>query len=104
MITGQGRKLLGRVTLAFLSTSLVLLGILALRRGFLLHGNYWGGLVFVPAVLVVGLLGLYIAMFRWHVFTRPRERLTGKAARKAEQAASYRAPIDDYDKPWRGRG
>jgi len=43
--------------------------------------------VFVPVAIVV-----------------PRERLKGKAARKNEQAARYRAPIDDYDKPWRGGG
>ena len=80
-------------------------GVLSLLKGDLLYKNYWGGLVFLPIVIPLGLGGLYLVLFRWKELNKKEaasRHLKGRSARKARQAEQYRAPIDDYDKPWSG--
>lgn len=99
MRSGQ-RVVAGLVMIGFLVA-----GVLSLLKGGLLYKNHWGGLVFAPIAIPLGLFGLYLVLFRWQGLEEKAaaaRRLKGRAARKSRQAESYRAPIDDYDKPWRG--
>ena len=92
---------LARAVFMLVSLGVVLLGVQGLLKGDLFYPNYWGGSVFGPVAITIGLLGLYLGVFRWHKLAAPPERLKGRAARRARRA-ERRAPIEDFDKPWTG--
>ncbi len=81
---------------------LILFGVAALLKGDLGYRNYWGGLVFAPYAIAIGLFILIAVVFRWRKLSQKPEQLKGRAARRARRAAEYRSTIDDFDKPWRG--
>lgn len=65
----QHSRLLGGVFGAFA----VCYGMLQIARGNLNYENYWGGLVFAPFMIFLGVMVLYISLFRharvaaaWH--------------------------------------
>jgi hypothetical protein len=91
----------GRVFMGLLAILLILIGTGTVLKGDLTYRNYWGGLVFAPIVIPVGLVLLYLVIFRWRKLSQRPERLKGRAARRAQRAAEYRSMIDDYDKPWK---
>ena len=93
---------LGRVFLSIVALSLILTGIGTVRSGGLGYHNYWGGVVFAPAAIAIGLFILYLAMFRWRELSKHPEPLKGRATRRAHGVAEYRSAIDDFDKPWTG--
>ena len=80
--------------------SLILSSTTDLLRGRLHYGNYWGGPVFAPLAIVLGVFLLYVALFKWGRINERSPKLRGKAARLARKAEETRFPIDDYDKPW----
>ena len=82
--------------------SLMLQGIQTLRTGEFFYDNYWRGLVFAPLAIAIGAFALYLAVFRWRKLAPPRERLKGRAARRARRAAEHRTALDGFDKPWTG--
>jgi uncharacterized membrane protein len=90
------------VIFALLALCIIFAGIVALLNGDLGYGNYWGGLVFAPMGIVIGILFLYIVLFRWRKISQQPKELKGRAARRARQAAGYRSTIDDFRKPWTG--
>jgi hypothetical protein len=92
---------LGRVIFTLVALSLILAGILALLKGDLFYGYYWGGPVFAPLAIAIGVFCLYLSVFRWRTLAQRPERLKGRAARRVQRAAERKA-IDDFDKPWTG--
>lgn len=59
------RHNLYRLVFVFLSLVLVITGVKYMAEGSIGWSNYWGGLVFPPFAVLVGLLLLYVGMFRW---------------------------------------
>jgi hypothetical protein len=93
---------LGRVIFVLVALGLIGAGARPLLVGDLFYPNYWGGPVFGPLAIAVGVFGLYLAVFHWHKLAQRQERLKGRVARKAERTAERQRVIDDFDKPWRG--
>jgi fumarate reductase subunit C len=52
-----------RAVLALISLVIITLGIGALFNGHLEYRNWWGGFVFAPFAIVIGLFALLIAIF-----------------------------------------
>ena len=100
---------LGRILTLFLGLALVGSGLRAMFRDRLTYSNYWGGPVFAPFAMMVGVFVLIVVVIKWNKFDERerRPRLKRKAARKAKkaerEAEQYRSTIDDFDKPWRGQ-
>jgi hypothetical protein len=86
----------------FVASILILFGTAALLKRGLGYRNYWGGLVFAPFAIAIGIFILSAVLFRWRKLSQKTVKLKGRAARRARRAAEYRSTIDDYDKPWRG--
>jgi hypothetical protein len=61
-ISGFGRH--ARLYLALGSVLVVVIGAGTMVRGGTNYLNWWGGLVFAPAAILIGALGLFIAIFR----------------------------------------
>jgi quinol-cytochrome oxidoreductase complex cytochrome b subunit len=82
------------------SIILILGGVAALKEGRIHYANYWGGVVFAPFAIVLGLFLLSMAILQWKNLTRRNDsrKLKGKAARLARQAEETKFPIDDYRK------
>jgi len=59
------RELLGRLGLGFFGIILVLMGLSSIHKGELNYENYWGGVVFAPVAIIMGILVLIIVIFRW---------------------------------------
>lgn len=89
-----------RLILLLFGLSLFLAGLRRLLAGGLHYRNYWGGLVFAPFAMLVGLFLLGLVVFRWRTLNevKPREKLRGRAARRARRAEATKFPIDDYRK------
>ena len=90
----------GRIALTFVGFSLVLTGAAALRTGRLHYQNYWGGSVFAPLAIVVGIMALVVVIVRWRSLNETGPRLRGKAARRQQRAAERRSAVESFDKPW----
>jgi hypothetical protein len=110
--TAQIRKIfdsiwLGRGLLFVMGASLISSGLARLLKNQLHYANYWGGAVFAPLAILIGLFCWGFLVTHWRTLnessetrkppTRPRER------RRERQAKETRFPIDDFDKPWRGQ-
>lgn len=62
-----------RLVFVILSLVLVLTGIMYMAKGLIGWSNYWGGLVYSPFAVLVGLLLLYVGIFRWERLIRSRK-------------------------------
>ena len=77
--TPTRRHRLERLLLCLLSLALVLAGVHALLSGNLGYHNYWGGTVFAPFAIAIGVLLLLLAVFAWprlrssHLLTAPQQ-------------------------------
>jgi len=80
---------------------LIIPASLRMWLGSFTYSNYWGGRIFTPVGLVVGVLILVIALFRPRVFQR-QEPFHGKAARRAKRAERSRPAVETFHKPWSG--
>jgi hypothetical protein len=89
----------GRIALTFVGLSLVLTGA-ALGDGRLHYQNYWGGSIFAPLAIVVGITALVMVIVRWRSLNESGPRLRGKAARRQQRAAEERSAAETFDKPW----
>ena len=47
---------------------LVFIGMVHFLKGETDYQNFWGGLVFSPIAIIVGLILIYIIIFRWQSF------------------------------------
>jgi uncharacterized membrane protein len=59
------RELFARVGIGFFGVILVLIGLSKIFGGNLNYSNYWGGVVFAPLTIIIGILVLIIVLFRW---------------------------------------
>lgn len=76
----------GRIALTFAGLSLVLTGAAGLRTGRLHYQNYWGGSVFAPLAIVVGIAALVVVIVRWRSLNETGPRPRGKALRRQQRA------------------
>ncbi len=58
----------GRIFIGFFGVILLFMGVTHVLRGDLNYSNYWGGVVFAPFAIVVGVLLLFIVVFKWDSF------------------------------------
>lgn len=70
----NARHNLYRLVFAILLLVLVLTGVMYMAKGSIGWSNYWGGLVFPPFAVLVGLLLLYVVIFHWDRLIRPPKR------------------------------
>ena len=89
MLSDKKRERLARVSSVCFSLLLILTGVAALLRGRLVYSNYWGGVVFAPFAILMGVLVIWIVVFKWH-------RISGPA--KDKKARVIRFPSDDWRK------
>jgi hypothetical protein len=82
------------------SSSLILAGLAALQGGRLHYPNYWGGAVFAPLAIVVGVLGIVIVVAKWRSFSQTTTSVSGKPGRRPRRPIAERPPIETFDKPW----
>ncbi len=59
------RKPVLRVVSVLLGLLLILQGISWIVRGNLNYLHYWGGIVFAPLAVLVGLIFVYLVIFQW---------------------------------------
>jgi hypothetical protein len=52
-----------RIGLAFVGALVLCFGLGSLSRGGLLYANWWGGVVFAPFAVILGLIALGIAIY-----------------------------------------
>jgi hypothetical protein len=78
--------------------AVVLMGVATFGRGRLHYENYWGGQVFAPFAVVIGVAFAVFGSLKWRAIVGPSEKLKGKARREAERAARTEFPIDTYKK------
>jgi hypothetical protein len=86
--------------LTLVSISLILTGVAAVQDRRLHYPNYWGGSVFAPFAIVLGIAVFVIVIAKWRSLNQTRPRPRGRAARRQRQAAEKRPPIETFDKPW----
>lgn len=54
-----------RVTFVFLSLFIISLGLTHFFAGDIHYSNWWGGLVFAPFTIFVGIFLLCLVVFKW---------------------------------------
>ena len=59
------REFLTRIVLGFFGIILIFIGVSSIYNGILNYSNYWGGIVFAPVAIIMGVLVLVIVTFRW---------------------------------------
>ena len=77
--TGKKRWDIARFVLLYFGFILILMGIVAILKGTWHYLNYWGGLIFAPSAILVGLLLLYIVFFQWEHLNEPWADKKGRA-------------------------
>lgn len=88
----------GVLVCGFIGLAVVIMGIATLGRGQLHYQNYWGGEVFAPFAIIIGVAFAVVCAWKWKSIVRPSKQLKGKARRDAERAAQTKFPIDSYRK------
>jgi hypothetical protein len=63
-----------RIGFGIISLLIVILGAGTLFQGHLQYSNWWGGIVFAPFAIIVGLSCLFIAAFRPKFFAPPKKK------------------------------
>jgi hypothetical protein len=77
--------------IAFIVLGLILIfqGAAGIMGNRWTYSNYWGGGVFAPFAILMGVLFIYIAIFRYDAFKKPRVDKKGRR---------IRFPADDFRK------
>jgi hypothetical protein len=83
-----------------MALSLIISGGRALKDSQLHYPNYWGGPVFAPLAIALGLLLLVIVIVKWRSLHETGQRLRGKALRRQQRPPAKQSPIEDFDRPW----
>jgi hypothetical protein len=76
-----------RVTTGFMALFLIMLGVFHVFKGRPTYHNAWGLTVFAPFTIIVGLLLLFIVIFRWSQFRDTQ--LYGNSKRKMEDDQNH---------------
>lgn len=62
------RELFARLVLGFFGTIIIVMGLSSIYSGNFNYSNYWGGVVFAPIAIIIGILVLIVVIFRWKTF------------------------------------
>ena len=76
----------GRGAFLFFGLILIVGGLGTLKAGDVHYRNYWGGAVFAPFAITIGVLFLVLLAMNWRTLNKPGPRLKGRAARRARKA------------------
>lgn len=57
-----------RIGIGLLGAFLAVLGAAHLYAGKPLYTNYWGGVVYAPLVVIIGIMIVAVVLFRWEKF------------------------------------
>jgi hypothetical protein len=76
-----------RVTTGFIALFLIMLGVFHVFNGRPIYHNAWGLTVFAPFTIIIGLLLLFIVIFRWSQFRDTQ--LYGNSKRKQEDDQNH---------------
>lgn len=89
-----------RVLLLLIGLLLMLSGLATLLAGDIQYLNYWGGAVFAPLPIALGVCLLVVVFWKWNALNErlPKTKRRGKAARLARQAERTKFPIDEFRK------
>jgi len=79
----------GRAVGILICLAVIAKGTFSLYKSGWVYSNYWGGLVFAPIGILVGLLFIYVIIFRWDTLNKP---MVDKKGRR------IRFPGDDFRK------
>ena len=74
MIKGFGPSWVPRTIIATISLVIVLFGVATLFNEKLTYYNSWSGIVFAPIAIIIGALGLIIAIFKSKVLAQPPKK------------------------------
>jgi hypothetical protein len=76
-----------RIVFAFISLFLIALGVGTLLNHRMEYANYWGGMVFAPFVILIGLGLLFVVLFRYDAMLetdrKKHSRIRGWPTRRA---------------------
>jgi len=93
----KNQSLVGRVSVAVASCCVAFMGLAALRSDYPSYRNYWGGEVGAIPALIIGGLGLFVALFVPKAFESPRNQ-GGRDRSKKRSKSSQVSPLDDFRK------
>jgi hypothetical protein len=81
MMKKLGSPRAGRIAFSLGCFLILLLGVGTLLQGNMGYRNWWGGVVFAPFAILIGVLGLFIVGFKPKLFsgtdTRTKSRIRG---------------------------
>lgn len=86
MVDKKKQDKLGKIFISFFALIIIFYCVASLIKDELNYPNYWGGVVFAPVGIIIGLLVLYIIWFRW------------KDVEKNEDAFKHNSKMDDFKK------
>jgi len=93
---GRRKSVLGRLIFGTVCLGVLLFGVVALGHSYPSYRNYWGGEVGAIPTIVIGALGLGIAILRPRFFDSP-PRSRRDRVRKAKGTPPV-SPLDDFRK------
>jgi hypothetical protein len=59
------RKKFLQIFASLIAMAIIATGIRPLLRGDTSYQNWWGGFVFAPLTIIIGMLVLYLVFFKW---------------------------------------
>jgi len=59
------KKIFIRASSVLIALAVIATGIRGFVKGSYSYNNWWGGLVFAPITVIVGLFVLYLVVFKW---------------------------------------
>jgi uncharacterized membrane protein len=74
----NNKGLFTRVVVGLIFIGIILIGFKHIFAGNLNYSNYWGGIVFTPIAILIGILGLVIVVFRWESFANSQNQIKKK--------------------------
>jgi hypothetical protein len=73
MLSEKKRESIGKVFLILISIILILFGIGKLLKGDLNYSNYWGGVVFAPIAIIIGIILIFVVLFSKNLIKNNQE-------------------------------
>ena len=72
MLNRKTRNILEKIFGTLVATIFISIGVLTLVQGELVFSNYWGGVIFAPLGILLGIFILYILWFKWKDYEKNR--------------------------------
>ena len=86
MLSKRQKDHIGRIIVSIACTLIIATGLAASLKAWPFYANYWGGMIFGPIAIAIGILGLYIAIFKYEQ--------ANKIDREARKKG-YKSPLDN---------